>query len=296
MRSEQCSANIEKTSEPELPAGLSKKLACDKISCGKYNQDVSMLQAFGLSDPGCVRPNNEDYFISDSACSIFILADGMGGAAGGEFASQLSAEKLYEYLLEPGHESADFLEQGFHEAHQFVRQAATERPELDGMATTLVLARALGGPPEPPLLEDGVIHQHTGAVTIQIGSVGDSRAYYHSHGQLNLVTVDQTWVAEVGSRLGLSDDVLKKHHLRHVLTMAVGIKEDLRIFTTLVQLSPGDQILLCSDGLHGVINEKILSDTLDTEKTLQQKCHSLVEAAKEAGGPDNITVLLVQFL
>ena len=245
-----------------------------------------MLQAFGFTDPGCVRPNNEDYFISDSACSIFILADGMGGAAGGEFASQLSAEKLYEYLLEPGHEGADYLEQGFHEAHQFVRRAAEDRPELDGMATTLVLARALGAPD---------VHEGLTPITVQIGSVGDSRAYYHSRGRLQLVTVDQTWVAEVGSRLGLSEEVLKKHHLRHVLTMAVGIKEDLRIFTTLVELAPGDQILLCSDGLHGVLSEKSLLETLNSEKTLQEKCHSLVEAAKDAGGPDNITVLLIQF-
>jgi len=253
-----------------------------------------MLQSFGLSDPGCVRSNNEDYFISDSACSIFILADGMGGAAGGEFASSLSAEKLYDYLLQPGHETPDSLEQGFHEAHHFVRQAATERPELDGMATTLVLARAVGQSLHPPLLEDGLGPEVSGPVMFQIGSVGDSRAYYHSRGRLQLVTVDQTWVAEVGSRLGLSDEILKKHHLRHVLTMAVGIKEDLRVFTTLVEVSPGDQILLCSDGLHGVIGEKILQETLDSEKSLQDKCHSLVEAAKEAGGPDNITVLLVQ--
>jgi protein phosphatase len=256
---------------------------------GKYNQDVLMLQAFGLTDPGCVRPNNEDYFISDSACSIFILADGMGGAAGGEFASRLSAEKLYEYLLEPGHGSADCLEQGFHEAHHLVRQAAADQPELDGMATTLVMARAL-----PATSQNELAEQPESLVTFQIGSVGDSRAYYHSPGHLQLVTVDQTWVAEVGSRLGLSEEVLKKHHLRHVLTMAVGIKEDLRIFTTLVELAPGDQILLCSDGLHGVLSEKILLDTLDSEKTLEQKCHSLVEAAKDAGGPDNVTVLLIQ--
>jgi protein phosphatase len=251
-----------------------------------------MLQAFGLSDPGCVRPNNEDYFISDSACSIFILADGMGGAAGGEFASRLSAEKLYEYLLEPGHDSVDALEQAFHEAHHCVRQAAQDQPALDGMATTLVMARAVGATPALPLEDPLAPVRHS--VTFQIGSVGDSRAYYHSHGRLQLVTVDQTWVAEVGSRLGLSEEVLKKHHLRHVLTMAVGIKEELRIFTTFVELSPGDQILLCSDGLHGVLNEKILLETLDSEKTLPEKCHSLVEAAKDAGGPDNITVLLVQ--
>ena len=252
-----------------------------------------MLQAFGLSDPGCVRPNNEDYFISDTACSIFILADGMGGAAGGEFASRLSAERLYEYLLAPGHESVDYLEQGFHEAHHYVRDAANTQPELDGMATTLVMARAVGAPP-PPLLEDGFLQVPGTPVTFQIGSVGDSRAYYHSRGRLQLVTVDQTWVAEVGTRLGLSEEVLKKHHLRHVLTMAVGIKEDLRVFTTFVELSPGDQILLCSDGLHGVLSEKIMLDTLDSEKTLQDKCHSLVEAARDAGGPDNVTVLLVQ--
>jgi protein phosphatase len=253
-----------------------------------------MLQAFGLSDPGCVRPNNEDYFISDSACSIFILADGMGGAAAGEFASRLSAEKLYEYLLEPSHAAPDSLEQGFHEAHQFVRQTAAEQPALDGMATTLVMARAISVHSVPPLLDDHIASSAPVSVTFQIGSVGDSRAYYHSPGRLQLVTVDQTWVAEVGSRLGLSEEVLKRHHLRHVLTMAVGIKEDLRIFTTFVELSPGDQILLCSDGLHGVLSEKILLETLDSEKTLPQKCHSLVEAAKDAGGPDNITVLLVQ--
>jgi serine/threonine protein phosphatase PrpC len=253
-----------------------------------------MLQAFGLSDPGCVRPNNEDYFISDSACSVFILADGMGGAAGGEFASRLSAEKLYEYLRMPGHESVEALEQGFHEAHELVREAAHNQPELDGMATTLVLARAIGLPPNGSKPEDELVAPQRHPVLFQIGSVGDSRAYYHSPGRLQLVTVDQTWVSEVGTRLGLSEEVLKKHHLRHVLTMAVGIKDDLRIFTTFVEVAPGDQILLCSDGLHGVLNEKILLDTLDSEKSLQQKCHLLVEAAKDAGGPDNITVLLVQ--
>lgn len=256
----------------------------------KYNRDVSMLQAYGLSDPGCVRPNNEDYFISDSVGAIFILADGMGGAAGGEFASQLSAEKLYDFLLQPEHQTVDCLEEGFHAAHAVVRQTAAERPELEGMATTLVLARALlhGA----PVSQDGL--DHAGSITFQIGSVGDSRAYYHSHGSLHLMTVDQTWVTEVGSRLGLSDEILKKHHLRHVLTMAVGIKEDLRVFTTLVEVSSGDQILLCSDGLHGVIGEKSLLQHLDSEQTLEQKCHSLVEAARSAGGPDNITVLLVR--
>jgi protein phosphatase len=235
-----------------------------------------MLEAFGLSDPGCVRSNNEDYFISDSESGIFILADGMGGANAGEYASHLSAEMLYEYLLKsPNHEA---LEPGFLEANWAVRQAALTNPELDGMGTTLLVARDVG--------ED----------RLQIGSVGDSRAYVSSNGTLSLITQDQTWVAEVGARLGLSEEALKKHPMRHVLTMAVGSTDDLRVFSSIVRMNPADQILLCSDGLHGVLNEKILQDTLHSEKTLPEKCHYLVEAAKNEGGPDNVTVVLIQLV
>jgi len=126
--------------------------------------------------------------------------------------------------------------------------------------------------------------------------MGDSRAYLCSNGTLSLLTEDQTWVAEVGARLGLSDDALKKHPMRHVLTMAVGSAEDLRVFSRSVEMKLSDQILLCSDGLHGVLNEKTLGDTLHSEKSLPEKCHYLVEAAKSAGGPDNVTVVLIQLV
>jgi serine/threonine protein phosphatase PrpC len=246
-----------------------------------------MLEGFGLSDPGCVRPNNEDYFISDSESGIFILADGMGGANAGEFASRLSVETLYRYLLrrprsngasahgvpEPG-----FLEPGFLETNCAVREAALTDPNLEGMGTTLVAVQDAGG---------GSVH---------ISSVGDSRAYIFSQGKLELLTQDQTWVAEVGVRLGLADDVLKKHPMRHVLTMAVGSTDNLRVFSAVAQVGPGDQILLCSDGLHGVLSEKILQETLNSEKTLPAKAHYLVEAAKNIGGPDNVTVVLIQFV
>jgi protein phosphatase len=113
---------------------------------------------------------------------------------------------------------------------------------------------------------------------------------------VSILTQDQTWVAEVGARLGLSDEALKKHPMRHVLTMAVGSTDELRMSTCIVQLQPGDTVLLCSDGLHGVVSEKILSEALDSEKTLPEKCHYLVEAAKSEGGPDNITVILIQLV
>jgi protein phosphatase len=238
-----------------------------------------MLEAFGLSDPGCVRSNNEDYFISDSESGIFILADGMGGANAGECASRLSAETIYEYLLNSANpDGLSLLEQGFLEANRAVREAARSNPELSGMGTTLVVARDVG------------------EARMQIGSVGDSRAYLCSEGLLSVLTQDQTWVAEVGVRLGLSEEVLKKHPMRHVLTMAVGSTEELRVATSVVQMRPGDFVLLCSDGLHGIISEKLLSEALDSEKTLPEKCHYLVEAARNEGGPDNVTVVLIKLV
>jgi protein phosphatase len=203
----------------------------------------------------------------------------MGGANAGEYASHLSAELLYEFLLngadQPGLET---LEQGFLEANWAVREAAQTNAQLSGMGTTLVVARDIG------------------ESRLQIGSVGDSRAYHCSGGVVSILTQDQTWVAEVGARLGLSDEALKKHPMRHVLTMAVGSTDELRMSTCIVQLQPGDTVLLCSDGLHGVVSEKILSEALDSEKTLPEKCHYLVEAAKSEGGPDNITVILIQLV
>jgi PPM family protein phosphatase len=235
-----------------------------------------MLEAFGLSDPGCVRANNEDYFISDSEYGVFILADGMGGANAGEYASRLSAQMLYDFLCHSSPDGLDCLEVGFREANSAVRQAAKGNPELEGMGTTLLAARVMSG------------------LKLQIGNVGDSRAYICSQNGVSLITRDQTWVAEVGSKLGLTDEALRRHPMRHVLTMAVGTTDELRVNSYLVQLNAGDQVLLCSDGLHGVIEEKMLCEALNSEKNLPEKCHYLIEAAKNSGGPDNITVVLFQ--
>jgi PPM family protein phosphatase len=238
-----------------------------------------MLEAFGISDPGSVRSNNEDYFISDSRLGIFILADGMGGAAAGEYASRLSAEKLYDFLLNAGQDGEiSTLEQGFTEANQIVRQASVDNPEFDGMGTTLIAARVID------------------SSKMQLASVGDSRVYLLCGDELTVLTKDHTWISEVGTRLGLSDEALRKHPMRHVLTMAIGVSTDIRIDSQVVDIAPGDQILLCSDGLHGVVDENVLRETLKSEHSLPQKAHLLIEAAKQQGGPDNVTVVLVRVL
>jgi protein phosphatase len=235
-----------------------------------------MFEAFGLSDPGCVRTNNEDYFISDSRSGIFIVADGMGGANAGEYASRLSAETLYGYLLAAADNSLNILENGFVQANTVVRQASHESPEFEGMGTTLVAVRAVDD-----------FH-------LQLANVGDSRAYSLSGGEFSILTTDHTWVSEVGARLGLSGEALRKHPMRHLLTMAIGVADEVRLSSHVVSVFSGDQILLCSDGLHGVVDEKILREALNSEKSLPDKAHYLIEAAKEQGGPDNVTVVLIQ--
>ena len=127
-----------------------------------------------------------------------------------------------------------------------------------------------------------------------IASVGDSRAYLFQENQLASITADQTWVQEVGRRLGIDEENLKTHPMRHVLTMAIGVSQQLRINTYRVRLLVGSQVLLCSDGLHGVIDDATISRILSGEGTLEEKCNKLISQAKSSGGPDNVTTVLLR--
>jgi PPM family protein phosphatase len=234
-----------------------------------------MLEAFGVSDPGCVRTNNEDYYLLFRDRGLYLVADGMGGAQAGEHASKLAAETVAEHIWKNNRSEPDILAQAFEEANRRVMTAASTDATLEGMGTTLVAALECG----PKLL---------------IASVGDSRAYVQMNGKLLVITEDQTWVNEVGRRLGLDEGSLKSHPMRHVLTMAIGVSAELRIHSYALEPNPGMQVLLCSDGLHGVVDENLISETLRREATLEDKCQSLIQAAKDAGGPDNVTAVLLR--
>jgi len=101
-------------------------------------------------------------------------------------------------------------------------------------------------------------------------------------------------VNEVGRRLGIEEESLKTHPMRHVLTMAIGVSEQLRVHTYQLHPAPGAQILLCSDGLHGVAPEQDLINILNTSASLESKCDQLIASAREHGGPDNITAVILQ--
>lgn len=234
-----------------------------------------MLEAFGISDPGCVRANNEDYYLLSGDRGLYVVADGMGGAQAGEHASQLAVVTLKSALSKSAHSNAEVLEKAFEEANRQVIDAASRDADLDGMGTTLVAALESG----PELL---------------IASVGDSRAYVYDGEKLGVVTEDQTWVHEVGRRLGIDEGSLKTHPMRHVLTMAIGVSPELRVHSYTIRPHPGTLVLLCSDGLHGVIDEGVIEHTLAGDGSLESKCKQLIDAARHAGGPDNITAVLLR--
>jgi protein phosphatase len=234
-----------------------------------------MLEAFGLSDPGCVRTNNEDYYLLAPPLGLYLVADGMGGAQAGEHASKLAAETVAEFIWKSGRNDGEVLIKAFEEANHRVMSAATDDSSLEGMGTTLVA-----------VLESGE--------DLLIASVGDSRAYIYQEDQLLVITEDQTWVHEVGRRLGIDEASLKTHPMRHVLTMAIGVSSPLRIHSYSLRPHPGAQFLLCSDGLHGVLDTGMIEEALKSQQSLEAKCHYLVDAARKAGGPDNITAVLLR--
>jgi PPM family protein phosphatase len=248
-----------------------------------------MLKACALTDPGKVRTANQDSFRIVPELGLYLLADGMGGARGGERASQLAVETVAEILGRSSHRDAAALLGAVEEANLRVLHEATRDARYEGMGTTLVAA-----------LE-------TQEDDVAIASVGDSRAYVYEGGRLRAITEDQTWVQEVGRSLGLDAQSLKTHPMRHVLTMAVGVGTALRVRYYAVTLKDDSVILLSSDGLHGVVPEEQIEEILKrsegkkrsegtpgTEETLEEKCEALVSAAHEAGSPDNVTVLLIR--
>lgn len=237
-----------------------------------------MLEVCAMSDQGCVRGNNEDYYQVEAELGLYVLADGMGGAKAGEHASRLAVETVVEIVRSAMFRDSQALLRAVEEANQRVLAAAQSDSSLEGMGTTLVAALETG---------DG----------LDIASVGDSRAYKLDASGLHAITDDQTWVNEVGRPLGLNEESLRNHPMRHVLTMAIGASAPLTVNYYSVPLEEGWLVLICSDGLHGVVDAGELQRILEAGRDAAQLgeiCRQLIEAAKEAGGPDNITVILMR--
>jgi serine/threonine protein phosphatase PrpC len=236
-----------------------------------------MLEACALTDPGKVRSSNQDSFRIVPEIGLYLLADGMGGARGGERASQMAVDAVAEILGKSANRDAAALIGAVEEANQRVLNEATRDPRLEGMGTTLVA-----------VLE-------TKENEVAIASVGDSRAYLLKEGELRAITEDQTWVQEVGRTLGLDELSLKSHPMRHVLTMAVGVGTSIRIRYYHVDIQTDTVMMLSSDGLHGIVPNEEIERILKTgNRSLHERCAELISAAHAQGSPDNVTVLLIR--
>lgn len=229
------------------------------------------------SDVGQVRTGNEDSYYAGEA--VIAVADGMGGHVGGEIASSRALGPI-EQLDGTSHPSAEAaseaLGEAIAEANRLVLDQGEANPELSGMGTTLTAA----------MIREGRLH---------VAHVGDSRAYLLRGGELTQLTSDHTLVEQMVRNGQISRAEAAVHPHRSVLTRAIGVDRAIEVDTlTPVPLQPGDQVLLCSDGLTGPLDEGELTRLLGEHDDGEQTVQALIDAANDAGGPDNITVVLLR--
>jgi len=228
------------------------------------------------TDVGRMRENNEDSYLSSKP--VAAVADGMGGHSAGEVASAIAIEELAT-LGDRGpweNETAatDDLKQAILRANRRIREMAAGDRKLNGMGTTLVA-----------LLEDGDM--------VHVANVGDSRGYLLRQGELSQVTVDHSLVQELVDDGRLSPEDAERHPQRSVITRALGIDPEVEFDLFTYKLQVGDRLLLCSDGLSDVVEPKQIRNVLLRVRDAQKAARQLVTVANEQGGPDNITVIVV---
>ena len=233
------------------------------------------LQPFGATDPGKVRQNNEDaLLVGDGGDeTLFVVADGVGGFEAGEVASSIAIDVLR------GLGPDDSFEGAIEEANRRILAAGRGDDRLSGMSTTVVAAR-FGGTRREPVVE--------------VAHVGDSRAYLFRDGELKPVTEDHSLVAELVRSGDLTREQAFEHPQKNLITRALGTENGVSVDTIVLPVEVGDRFVLCSDGLTDMVREEGVEEILarhpeDPEGAVRE----LLSAALEAGGNDNITVVVI---
>ena len=227
--------------------------------------------AFGSrTDVGRVREHNEDSLFV--APPLFVVADGMGGHAAGEVASELAIQTISD--LAPAYPNGPMLGMAVETANQVVYKAAQENDRRTGMGTTVTAAMVMGG-------------------RLVIAQVGDSRAYLLSGGRLQQLTRDHSLMAEMIEAGQITPEEARVHPKRNFITRALGTAPTVHPDLYELNVSPGDRLLLCSDGLCGMLDDEAITKILGAYRNPQLCADELVNAANEAGGHDNITAVVV---
>jgi PPM family protein phosphatase len=233
------------------------------------------LQPFGVTDAGKVRQNNEDaLLVGDGEDeTLFVVADGIGGFEAGEVASSLAVEVLKDLPPDEPFTAA------MREANRRIVAAGRGDEKLSGMGTTVVAIR-FGGTQREPVAE--------------VAHVGDSRAYLMRGGDMRPITEDHSLVAELVRSGDLTRDQAAEHPQKNLITRALGADEEVDVDTAILPVEAGDRILLCSDGLSDMVPEGGISLILaESPDDPEKAARGLLSAALEAGGNDNITVVVV---
>ncbi len=264
-----------------------------------------------LTDPGKVRERNEDVCLtvrgyraleviqtnvpaddiplrSEEGVYGMLVADGMGGHAGGDLASRLAASTLVhlvldtpDWILKIGKHEGDRVltrtARRFRDVDAALRQASAENPELAGMGTTMTVAHNVGR-------------------DLFLGHVGDSRAYLCRGDDLIQLTRDHTYAQDLADMGIIAPDQVMTHHFRHVLTRALGeVGHSVQADVNRVRLDDGDQVLLCTDGLTDMVDDATIGAVLLSAATAKDACRTLVDLALKNGGKDNVTVVLARY-
>jgi serine/threonine protein phosphatase PrpC len=254
--------------------------------------EADVLRACGVSDAGRVRKTNEDTFVADPAARLFAVADGMGGHSAGEVASRLAIEAMADFIRRSG-EDPDFtwpeeidvrlsfdanrLRTAVQMANRRVYHAAGSSDAYSGMGTTIVGVLVNGG-------------------RVAVAGVGDSRVYLLAAGRIQQMTADDSWTATLlkqDPRLRAGD--LAHHPMRNVLTKVLGANEAVDVRVSEHDLRAGDVLLLCSDGVHGVVDDEHLREILMRTPDVEQAARAVIEAALDGGSRDNVTAIVVRY-
>ena len=233
------------------------------------------LQPFGVTDAGKVRQNNEDALLVGEGEdeTLFVVADGIGGFEAGEVASSLAVEVLKDLRPDMSFKTA------IAEANRRILAAGRGDEKLSGMGTTVVAIR-FGGTQREPQAE--------------VAHVGDSRAYLVRGGEMNPITEDHSLVAELVRSGDLTRDQAAEHPQKNLITRALGADEEVDVDTTVLPIEAGDRVLLCSDGLSDMVPEARISEILlESSGDPERAAQTLLSAALDAGGNDNISVIVV---
>lgn len=242
---------------------------------------MSEIISFAKSDVGLKRSNNEDAFVLKPELGLFVVADGMGGAASGEVASRIFSDTALEVFSGVSKRSeadtVEAIQKTFQLAHEKILFSSQQNPIHKGMGCTAEVVAFYNN-------------------NYVIGHVGDSRTYLFRQGQLRQITRDHSLVQEQIDQGLISTLEARTHSLKHVILRAVGTNETLALDIIKGKSLPGDIFLLCSDGLTDMVEDDVIQQSLAPSLNLDKKVERLIDSAKSAGGYDNITVLLCEVL